>query len=167
VGVRAGIGNLSAPWIVLPLLAGRSAKSASRGALIGFLACLTALVGFYGTLAATALAGHLGGGGLLHEFVREASANRIYFVFGAVTGPVAGGLGAVMGRRPRAAWLAAGAVTAGEIVAVAIVHGRQILPAPLYFSWAVDSWTPYLVESGLGLAIVMAALCRPPERHAG
>jgi hypothetical protein len=48
-GVREGIGNLSAPWVIVPLLAGAvgSRGSTLLGALVGLLTSLAALVGFY------------------------------------------------------------------------------------------------------------------------
>ena len=53
-----------------------------------------------------------------------------------------------------------GALVAGEILVVALLHGHQLFPAPFYFSWGVADWTPYIGESIVGIAIVLAALCR-------
>src|SRR5947209_6458374 len=52
-GVRDGVGNLSAPWVIVPLLAGAMASGGqpSRGAVVGLLATLLALTGFYLTNA--------------------------------------------------------------------------------------------------------------------
>jgi hypothetical protein len=39
-----------------------------------------------------------------------------------------------------------------------LVHGHQLLPAPIHFSWGVTDWTPYIGESIVGVAIALAAL---------
>ena len=36
--------------------------------------------------------------------------------------------------------------------------------APFYFSWGVTDWTPYIGESVVGIAIVLAALYRKRSR---
>jgi hypothetical protein len=103
------------------------------------------------------LSGHLGGGGYLRELAVELRANRIYLIFGLVSGPLCGMVGSRLGRaRPAWRWLVAGALMAGELVAVALVsHVR--LPAPVYFSWGVDDWTAYVAEAVLGVAVLGAA----------
>jgi hypothetical protein len=158
-GLRSGIGNLSAPWVLVAFIPARRFGTALRGAAIGLLSTLIALTGFYAALTVV-LAGHLGGGGFLHEFVYEAHANRIYFVAGLLSGPVFGAAGAWVGsHRPRAFWLVVGALTASESVAVALAQGHQLSPAPSFsFGWAVGDWTPYIWQSALGIAIVLAAI---------
>lgn len=159
-GLRGGIGNLSSPWLLVALFPALHCPSVMRGALLGFTSTLVALAGFYATLTAV-LAGQLGGGGYLNELSVEVGANRIYFLGGIVTGPVLGAIGAWIGRhRPDWLWLVVGALVAGEILVVALVHGRQFFPAPYYFSWGVADWTPYIGESIVGIAIVLAALRR-------
>ncbi len=49
---------------------------------------------------------------------------------------------------------------AGEILVVALAHGHQLFLAPFYFGWGVTDWTPYIGESIVGIAIVLAALFR-------
>jgi len=100
-----------------------------RGALLGLASALVALAGFYAALTAV-LAGQLGGGGHLAELFAEVGANRIYFLGGIVTGPILGAIGAWIGRhRPDSLWLVVGALVAGEILAVALVHGHRFFPA--------------------------------------
>ena len=89
-GLRGGIGNLSAPWLLVALFPALHCRSVMRGALLG--------------LAST--------------------------------------------------------LVAGEILVVALVHGHQLFLAPFYFSWGVTDWTPYIGESIVGIAIVLAALFR-------
>jgi len=133
-------------------------------ALLGFTSTLVALAGFYAALTAV-LAGQLGGGGHLAELVVEVGANRIYFLGGIVTGPILGAVGAWIGRyQPNSLWLVVGALVATEILVVALVHGHQLSPAPFYFNWGVADWTPYVGESIVGVAVVLAALWRKRSR---
>ena len=163
-GLRGGIGNLSAPWLLVALFPAMHCRSVMRGALLGLASTLVALAGFYATLTAV-LAGQLGGGGHLSQLLVEVDANRIYFLGGIVTGPILGALGAWIGRhRPESLWLVVGALVAGEILVVALVHGHQLLLAPFYFRWGVTDWTPYVGESIVGIAIVLAALRRKHSR---
>ena len=159
-GLRGGIGNLSAPWLLVALFPALRCRSVMRGALMGFTSTLVALAGFYATLTAV-LAGQLGGGGYLNELSVEVGANRIYFLGGIITGPVLGAIGAWIGRhQPDWLWLVVGALVAGEILVVALVHGHQFFLASYYFSRGVADWTPYIGESIVGIAIVLAALRR-------
>lgn len=92
-------------------------------------------------------------------------ANRIYFLSGTVTGPILGASGAWIGRyRPNSLWLVVGALVASEILVVALVHGHRLFPAPFYFSWGVADWTPYIGESIVGVAVVLAALWQKHSR---
>jgi hypothetical protein len=157
-GLRAQLGNLSAPWLLVALIPASGCRTVLRGACIGLLCTGVALLGFYATLTVV-LAGHLGGGGFARELLVEVEANRIYFLAGMVTGPVLGAAGAWLGRRHRGTvWPVAGALLAAEIVAVAGLQGRQLAPPPLYFVWGVTHWTAYVAESLLGLLVLGFAL---------
>lgn len=163
-GLRGGIGNLSAPWLLVALIPALHCRSLMRGALLGLASTLAALAGFYAALTAV-LAGQLGGGGHLAELLTEVGANRIYFLGGIVTGPILGATGAWLGRYPANwLWLFAGALMASEILVVALVHGHQLLPAPFYFRWGIASWTPYIGESIVGIGIMLAALRQKRSR---
>src|SRR3954468_14744616 len=135
-GLRAAVGNLSAPWLLIGLYAGFMASTLRRGAAAGLAATGISLVAFYAALTVV-LGGHLGGGGALREFATELNANRIYLLFGICTGPVAGAAGCLLRRRSGWTLVAAGMVLAGELAVVAAVHGRELLPRPVYFAWAV------------------------------
>jgi hypothetical protein len=163
-GLRGGIGNLSAPWLLVALLPALHCRSLMRGALLGFTSTLVALAGFYAALTAV-LAGQLGGGGHLAELLMEVDANRIYFFGGIVTGPILGAIGAWIGRyQLNSLWLVVGVLVASEILVVVLVHGHQLFPAPFYFSWGVADWTPYIGESIVGVVVVLAALWRKRSR---
>src|SRR5262249_3463664 len=56
-GVRDAIGNASAPWVVIPFLAGTRFRSVWHGVLIGVAATLAAFAGFYTPGAAWAAPG--------------------------------------------------------------------------------------------------------------
>ena len=140
-GLRAEVGNLSAPWLLVAFLPALRCRTTMRGALTGLLSTLVALTAFYAVLAVL-LAGHLGGGGYASGYLVEADANRIYFIAGIVTGPLLGAAGAWIGGHHRAAtWMVV-----------------RLTPPPLYFEWGVDDWRPYIAESALGLTIMFAAL---------
>lgn len=165
-GLRAAIGNLSAPWLLVAFLAALRSRTPLRGALMGLVSTVVALVGFYAAVT-IALAGHLGGGGHWRELVVEAGANRVYFLAGLVTGPVLGAAGAWVGRRhPGLAPFVVGGLLAGEIVGVAVLQGHQLAPSPLYFKWGVDRWPPYVGECVLGLGIIGGTLVRRRSRTA-
>ena len=89
----------------------------------------------------------------------ETEANRIYFVAGLLSGPIFGAAGAWIGRHhPQSVWLVVGALLASEIVVATLAEGVQLAPAPLYFEWGVDDWTPYIGEAVLGIGIILAAM---------
>jgi hypothetical protein len=162
-GLHAGVANLSAPWLLVALLPASPTRSPARGALTGFACTMLALVGFY-VAKTVLLAGQNGGGGFLAELGVEVRFNRIYFLAGLVTGPVFGAVGGWLGRRSRrAVWLACGALLTLEIAVVAAVSDRQLLPPPLYFSWAVADWRPYVLQTLAGLAVLTAAFTRPRQ----
>src|SRR5437763_16004251 len=91
-GVRDSIGNISAPWLLLPYFAGTMTRGWSRGAIAGLVSCLAALAGFY---AAEAFVLDLGGHPVATNLALTLSSGRIYFAAGMVSGPVFGALGAL------------------------------------------------------------------------
>jgi hypothetical protein len=156
-GLRGELGNLSAPWLLVAAVPALRCGTLLRGARVGLVSTVVALAGFYASLTLV-LAGHLGSGGYLREFLVEAEANRIYFLAGLVTGPLFGAIGAALGRRQSGVvGFAVGGLFAGEVIGVALLQGRQLAPPPLYFRWGVDDWTPYVAEALLGLAIIIVA----------
>jgi hypothetical protein len=166
-GMRGAIGNLSAPWLLVAFIPALRCRSLARGAVVGLLTTGVALAAFYATMTVV-LAGHLGGGGYVRELATETAANRVYFLAGLVTGPLFGALGAWVGRtHPRGVWLVVGGLVAGEIVAVDLLQGHQLMPPPLYLVWGVDDWTPYVAEAIVGVAIIVAALWHRSVHRSG
>ncbi|HEX7739728.1 MAG TPA: hypothetical protein VF426_08790 [Marmoricola sp.] len=151
---RAAVGNMSAPWLVFALVGGFVATSAFRGAVLGLLTTLVALAGFY-LGAVVVFGGHLGDqtGSFVHDFMFIATANKVWFLLGLVSGPIFGALGGVL-RRPLHLAFVAGALLVLEPIVVMTLRERQL---PLIGVWAVDSVPARLLEIGLGLLVLAVA----------
>jgi hypothetical protein len=155
-GLRAAIGNVSTPWLLVALIPAWRARSVMRGALIGLATTLTALVGFYVGLTIS-MYGHLGDvHGVVRSFAYVLAANRIWFAAGLVSGPLCGALGAELGLRRGLHWLLgiSGVLMIAEIAVVAMVQGVE-LPV-VHASWGVSDWRGYQVEAALGLVALAA-----------
>lgn len=159
-GLRAAFGNLSAPWLIVALIAGWFSGSALRGAALGTAATLVALVGFYITLTAT-MYGHLGAiHGLVASFTFVLTANRVWFAAGLMSGPVCGTIAGFLGSRLPRTWLVVviGALMVGEI---AVVTGLQGLEVPiLHIRWAGSDLRGYEFEAALGLLLLASLAAR-------
>jgi hypothetical protein len=155
-GLRAAIGNVSTPWLLVALIPAWRARSVVRGVLIGTAATLTALVGFYVGLTIS-MYGHLGDvHGVVRSFAYVLVANRIWFAAGLVSGPLCGALAATLGARWGLHWLLAmsGALMIAEIAVAAMVQAVEL---PLvHASWGVSDWRGYEVQAALGLLVVAA-----------
>ena len=133
---------LSAPWLLLPFLVGRTQRSPWRAALAGAVGTLVGLAA-YGAMtispvehAQFTLAG----------FVAFARSNLLWFLGSALTGPAFGYLGHRWRLdRSRLAAVAA----AGAVVLEPFVHASVHRPAPL-------SAIPLRVVTGTELAIGLA-----------
>jgi hypothetical protein len=165
--LRGEIGNLSAPWLLVALLAGAASRRVKRGSVVGLASTLVALLGFY--LAVTIIQhGQLPlAQGHLEEFLLEISFNRMWFFAGLLSGPVCGALGGWLAQRS-ARWVlvASGVIMAGEVLAVLAVQACGFVLGPLYLGFSVTDWAPYLGETAMGLALAVAALVAPrPGGH--
>jgi hypothetical protein len=100
--LRADLGNLSTPWLLVPFAAGVVVPHRWGSAVAGLAATMAALVGFY---LLTTLVIDLGGHGFLADFRKELMANRYYLEAGIVTGPLFGALGGWWKRSSRLSWL--------------------------------------------------------------
>ena len=88
--VRSDLGNLSTPWLLVPFIAGTSCFRIRAAALVGLIATISALAGFY---LLTTFVIDLGGHGVVGDLRLEFSANSGYFEGGLITGPLFGALG--------------------------------------------------------------------------
>ncbi len=97
VGIRDDIGNLSAPWLLLPFFAGAAVRGGRRaGAAAGLAATLAALIGFY---VANAFVLDLGPHSLRNDLRLTVGGSGYWLLRGFVSGPVLGALGALWRRR--------------------------------------------------------------------
>jgi hypothetical protein len=101
-GVRDTIGNVSAPWLLLPFAAGALAGRAKTpvGAAIGLAASIVAMLGFYVTNAAVL---DLGPHPWLVDLRLAVEGGRMYLALALLSGPLFGALGAIWQRRHAAA----------------------------------------------------------------
>jgi hypothetical protein len=154
-GIRNSIGNISAPWLLLPYFAGTLGGKAIRGSLIGLATCLAALAGFY---VAEAFVLDLGGHPLLTNLTLTLRAGWIYFVAGLVCGPLFGALGGIRTRYRRA--MTAGVVgllLMGEPLAVFVWLSRQGL-SPADTSLVVNYPALWIGEVVLGFLLSAGVL---------
>jgi hypothetical protein len=153
--VRGNIGNLSAPWLILALLAGAAGRSWRRGIVLGSVATMSGLLGWY---LLTALVMDTGREGLVDSLTTVIAGNRLWFALGALSGPVFGAVGGWSGGN---AWLAGGiiggALMIGEPVVMAGID--WLLPATSVgrdgAAVGVDA-----AQAALGLAVVVVAWTR-------
>ena len=142
------LGGMSAPWLVLPFLAGASRASRRSALVLGFAVVLVAVVGFLDASV-----------GLVQTFTSAPSAvlwamlGQLPWLLGAmVSGPVYGLLG-YRWRVTRSWWLA--------LAATAPVMLEPALRWRLS-SWGMLIWAPYApvawAEALAGLALTVAAI---------
>jgi hypothetical protein len=154
--VRSDLGNLSTPWLLVAFIAGTRSRRSGSGALLGFLATMSALLGFY---LLTSLVVDLGGHGIPHNLGRELWANRVYLASGVLSGPLFGVLGAWWQRtRSLHASVVAGALLIGEPIVLAATG--VLFPATVVGLNAI-SVAVYASELALGLVILLVARSRP------
>jgi hypothetical protein len=98
-GVRDAIGNTSAPWLVLPFVAAAywRVRRVLPGALVGLVASLTALAGFY---IANSFVLDLGPHTWGEDLRLTVGAGRMFFALAILSGPLFGALGALWNRAP-------------------------------------------------------------------
>lgn len=99
-GVRDALGNMSAPWVVVPFLAGMRCPSVSRATLMGVGCTLAAFLGFY---AAEAAILDLGSHPWYVDLRLTLGAGRIYEEWGLASGALYGALGGLWATRRLAA----------------------------------------------------------------
>lgn len=157
---RGAIGNLSAPWLLLPWWAAWQSGSWRRGAVIGSAVTLIALIGFYSGMFVY-VHDHLGlSTGLFSRWIFVVEANKIWFLAGLISGPVVGALGGVLGQRGRGFWLGlvSGLFLLLEMPVVEAIQGVR-LPV-VNISWAAGSGLVYAGEAAVGALLIAAVVTR-------
>jgi hypothetical protein len=149
-GIRDDVGNLSAPWLLLPFFAGAAMRGRGlAGAAIGLAATCAGLVAFY---VANAFVLNLGPHSLLVDLQLTISATGYWFPRGLVSGPVFGALGALWRRR--------GYSTLGAVTAILLLDAEPLFWMAAHHTDGVGSFNfePALVVS-VGEALVGLAAC--------
>lgn len=109
-GVRDALGNTSAPWVVLPFLAGTRYPGLRRAALVGLATTLAAFFGFY--LAEAAIL-DLGPHPWYTDLQLTLGSGHVYEAWGLLSGSIYGALGG--------AWAARSLLVAPVAVGLAFV----------------------------------------------
>jgi hypothetical protein len=157
VGVRDALGNTSAPWVVVPFVAGMRYRRVWHGALIGLATTMAALAGFY---AAEAAILDLGPHPWYEDLRLTLGQFNVYEKWGLVSGPGYGALGALWAaRRVVAAPVAVGLAFVAEPAIVWLLSQAGIWGGgDLLFAHA---WM-WIGEVLLGLATIGYAVARRP-----
>jgi hypothetical protein len=157
-GVRDALGNLSAPWVLVPFLAGSRFRSVWLGAAVGVAVTLAAFFGFYVAEAAILDLGP-------HPWYVDLKLTvgwNVYESWGIVSGLVYGALGAL--------WSSRRSVVAAAAVGVAFVAE----PLIVLLLWRGGVWGDgglllhyrwmWSAEILVGLAGVAYAVMQTPLR---
>jgi hypothetical protein len=153
-GVRDALGNTSAPWVVLPFLAGSRFGRVWQGAAVGVAVTLASLIGFY---AAEAAVLDLGAHPWWVDLRLTLGSGRLYEEWGIFAGVLFGALGA------RSFRLGAAAVGAAFLCEPAIVWAATRAgywggAGALQYAWL------WVAEIALGLAAIALVLRRSQAR---
>jgi hypothetical protein len=138
----ADVSLLSAPWLVLPFLAGWTQREPKRAALLGLACTFSALLG-YGLMTLSPIEGAQLTVTTIRGFVLSSS---LVIVGGLFTGPLFGWLGNRW--RSDRAWLAALAVAG----AVSLEPLARVAAGDAY---AIDFRTVWVAEVAAGLAMMV------------
>jgi hypothetical protein len=156
-GIRDQIGNLSAPWLLVPFLASALSSRGRlvRGAIVGVAASMLALCGFY---VANSLVLQLGPHPWIDDLRLAVSGGRRWFVLALLSGPVFGVVGSLWRRSgARVLALLTFALLVAEPLADWVLQGGA---APGFW---VSSLQPivWVGESAVGVLACLAVLARP------
>jgi hypothetical protein len=96
-GIRNDVGNLSAPWLLVPFVASAVASNGRipRAVIVGTVASLLALLGFY---VANSFVLQLGPHSWIEDVRLAVSGGRRWYVLALVSGPFFGALGGLWRR---------------------------------------------------------------------
>src|SRR4051812_30919620 len=95
-GARDAIGNMSAPWVVLPFLAGMTRARPWQSALAGIAVTLAAFIGFYSAEAAVL---DLGPHPWYVDLRLTLGSGHVYETWGIASGALYGVLGGIWAAR--------------------------------------------------------------------
>jgi len=130
-GARDAFGNISAPWLLLPFVAGATSKRLRSAAVTGLAASLAALVAFY---VAESRILDLGVHPWLVDLRLAVTAGQTYMATALLSGPLFGLLGGIWPRRR-------------SLLAVATVAAMFVLE-PLAV-WGVEHAQGHVASTGL------------------
>jgi hypothetical protein len=157
-GVRDALGNTSAPWIVLPFIAGAYFARARSAAIAGLAVTLASLLSFYVAEAAIL---DLGAHPWWVDLRLTAGSVNIYEKWGVFSGVLYGTLGWLWAYRSKAA--AAAAVGLAFVAEPLIVFLVQ--RAGMWHGLILDYGWLWKAEVMLGVAGIAVALAIPrPQR---
>jgi Family of unknown function (DUF6518) len=177
--LRAVLGNLSVPWLLVGFFAGSRYTTLRFSAFLGLAATTIALIAFY---VVSALVQDPSEQGFLDDLRLELSANRGYLQGGLVAGPLFGALGAWWRRTRRVpAALLIGIMLIGEplvLVAVGALGPDDVFSADSGLPTLVrllPGWTltadsgsiriaVYAAEFVLGAALIVLAVLQSRRR---
>jgi hypothetical protein len=159
-GVRSAVGNMSAPWIVVPFLAGTLYSRARQAALIGGATTLAAFFGFYTAEAAIL---DLGEHPWYVDLKLTLGSGQVYEVWGTPAGVVYGVLGWL--------WASRSSVAAAVAVGLAFVLEPLIVLALVRTQvWGggglFDHPWLWATEIAIGLAVIAFVLVKAQARPA-
>jgi hypothetical protein len=159
VGFRDALGNMSAPWVLVPFVVGMRARSLWRGALLGLTVTLLALLGFYVAEAAVLDLGS-------HPWWVDLQLTmkwNLYDSWGIVSGLLYGSLGALWSaRRSLVAGVAVGVAFLGEpVVAFLLAHAGIWDAELLHYTWL---WVAEVIAGMAAVACVLT-LRQPHTRR--
>jgi hypothetical protein len=150
--VRGAVANLSAPWLLLPFVAGATAGGGrvGRAALVGLLVSFGALAGFY---VANSFVLQLGPHPWLVD-LRLAFGAGYFFKLAMLSGPAFGVLGA--------RWQTTRSRSLGVLVAALLVF-EPFASMAYYGGRYTSEASVWAVEVAVGLAVCALVVLRP--RH--
>jgi hypothetical protein len=160
-GVRNALGNASAPWVVVPFLAGMRADRVLHGALLGIATTVASFFGFYVAEAAIL---DLGPHPWYIDLKLTVLTVNVYEKWGLVSGSVYGALGAVWASR--------------RLIAAPIALGLAFLAEPLILLllsragvWGggglLDHSWMWIAEVLLGVGAITVVVSRTRRGRAG
>lgn len=118
-GLRYALGNVAAPWLIIPLFAGRSCRTRIRASLLGATVTVASLAGFYAWSS------------FAYDLVNSHTRmnNLSFVVVGCAAGLVCGATGYGSHAVPGLAQAAVGFILVGEpvvLLALQNVHGATV-----------------------------------------